>query len=150
MKSQTILFILLAVSGSIILSCSKSKDAEPVQTPKYPQLAGTWTGETSQNDTIAFTVATQGSSLIITGYYYGIIYNPSTSVYSRVYGGKAGESIAFRTDNSFAFSIDNTANDTLKGTFDVNAMTLAGSVTYQFTAQPGQPVVSATYTAARK
>jgi len=151
MKKITLLTLLPAILILLAVSCSKNEDPDPVPQPKYPQLIGTWMGYSSQEDTVLVTVANQNGTLMITRYKYMIEYK-EPGHYQSSSSDISGVAILFKNDNSFAFSIGLSEPDTLKGVFDVTAMTLSGSVTYEFKELGGAPLgtVTAPYTATKQ
>lgn len=129
-KSQLLFSLLIAIS-LMAVSCSKSEDPAPVPTPKYPQIVGTWSGKTSQDSAVRFVVAAQGSSLALTAYKYAMTYTTTGFSETKTID-ISGQSLGFSSDISFGFSNGIYPQDSLKGTFNVNTMTLSGSITKEF------------------
>ena len=151
MKSPYFAIFILAIAGLMAVSCSKSEDNTPVPVPKYPQLAGTWSGKTSQDSAVRFVVAAQGSSLVLTAYKYAMTYT-TTGYSSTQKVDIAGQTLVFTSDNAFAFSNGLYPQDSLKGNFDVNSRTLSGTITKEFKKFDGSPAGtgSVTYTATKE
>ena len=151
MKIKYFALLMLAVVGLMAVSCSKSEDTTPVPVPKYPQLAGTWSGKTSQDSIVRFVVTAQGSSLVLTAYKYAMTYT-TTGFSSTQKIDISGQTLVFTTDNAFAFSNGIYPLDSLKGNFDVNSMTLTGTITKEFKKFDGSPAGtgSVTYTATKE
>jgi hypothetical protein len=151
MKNQHILFSILIAFSVITVSCSKTEDSTPVPVPKYPQLVGSWLGKTSQDSTVRFVVAAQGSSLLLTAYKYAMTYT-TTGYSSTQKVDISGQTLMFSSDNAFAFSNGIYPQDSLKGNFDVNSMILSGTITKEFKKFDGTPAGtgSVTYTAIKE
>lgn len=148
-KLNLLPLIMILFAGLALSACSKSDDPGPVPTPKYPQLKGTWMGFTSQNDTVIFVVNNVDAKLNLYRYKYAISYQEG-GYYQRVSTDISGITNLFNTDNSFAISTGTSVQDSLTGKFDVNAMTLSGSIIKEFGAAAGKPVVKVTYTATKQ
>lgn len=149
MNTTKSFFIMLISIGILAVSCSKSEDPAPVPTPNYPQLMGTWHGFTSQNDTVIFEVNSSGATLNLKRYQYGILYQ-ATGIYSHKKVDFDNQTIPFATDNMFAYNNGLSAHDSIIGTFNVANMALSGKISYEFSDQPGSPVVRVTFTAAKQ
>jgi len=151
MKTNKFAIYMLALVGLLAVSCSKSKDNTPDPAPKYPQLAGTWSGKTSQDEVVRFVVAAQGSSLSLTAYKYAITYK--TTGFNETYSiDIADQNLVFTSDNAFAFNNGIYPQDSLKGNFDLNSMTLSGTITKEFKKFDGTSAGtgSVTYTATKE
>jgi hypothetical protein len=151
MKIKYFAILMLAVVGLLAVSCSKSEDNTPVPVPKYPQLAGTWSGKTSQDSIVRFVVTAQGSSLVLTAYRYAMTYT-TTGYFSTQKVDIDGQTVVFTSDNAFAFSNGLSPQDSLKGNFNVSSMVLSGTITKEFKKLDGTVVGtgSVTYTATKE
>jgi hypothetical protein len=131
MKTKYFAIIILAVTTVMAVSCSKSEDNTPAPAPKYPQLAGTWSGKTSQDSIVRFVVTAQGSTLVLTAYSYAMTYI-TTGFYGTEKISIDNQTLVFASDNAFAFSNGSYPQDSLKGNFDVTSMTMSGTITKEF------------------
>jgi hypothetical protein len=131
-------------------SCSKSDDADPVPTPKYPQFVGTWQGLTTQNDTVLFEVNSSGATLNLKRYKYTITCNES-GYYSRTKVDMGGQTIPFISDNQFAFNNGLSIQDSITGNFDITSSILSGTISKEFTSLTSQKyLVKVAYTASKQ
>lgn len=153
MKSKSFFVggIMLAVLIIFGVSCKKSSDP-PTPTPEYPQLAGTWFGLTSDNDTIGLIVANVAGYMKVTAYTYKVSYIVSGQTY--IHQTEQINSDGFCSVAGKTFSLNplmplGSTADTLNGTFNVTSLTVTGNIKATFTEVTGSPVVRLTYTGAK-
>ncbi len=105
----------------------------------------------NQDSAVRFVVAAQGSSLVLTAYKYAMTYTTTGCSETKSID-ISGQSLVFSSDISFGFSYGIYPQDSLIGAFNVNTMTLSGSITKEFRKFDGSPAGtgSVTYKATKE
>ena len=124
----TLLFL-----GMTMVSCSKSD--ETTRHPRYSQLIGTWSGTTSQNQTIRIGIIAVDTILYVNTYKYNVLkYQADTVNAVMQYDLELSTMVVYVDDKSFIFRPHGGFSyyDYLKGTFDVDSLVLKGRLNTSF------------------
>lgn len=124
----TLLFL-----GMTMVSCSKSD--ETTRHPRYSQLIGTWSGTTSQNQTIRIGIIAVDTILYVNTYKYNVLKYQADTVNNVIqYDLELSTMVVYLDDKSFIFRPHGGYSyyDYLKGTFDVDSLVLKGRFNTSF------------------
>jgi hypothetical protein len=122
MKKTTVISTLLTL-GLILFVISSCKKSDPQ--PDFPQLIGTWSGNTSQDGPISFYVDNIKGTLYVTSYKIKVYTSSGYQTYEAV----NSEGIASISSKYFRISLGTgTAGPAfIEGTFNTTDMSLNGN-----------------------
>jgi len=128
MKTKIITISLLLIAFlSVFTACKKDKETEQ---PDYPQLIGTWQGNTWQTYPISISVINVEGQLYISAYQFAVTRIEGGFFDSVYYSVSNSAGIAPVVNKQFSLQLFNLASegDSLWGTFDTGEMILAGDI----------------------
>ena len=134
-------------------SCSKKSDDTSL-TVKNPELIGTWSGTTSQNQPIKLSVISLGNLLVINTYKYQVIkFDTGSAQKTQKYDVSSSTVVTTISDKYFKFRPYGGYSyyDYLQGRFDTATMKLTGRFNTSFSNNAGTAVdsVVGSYTATK-
>jgi hypothetical protein len=142
--------VILVLYAFFFQSCSKKSDT--TYNGPNPELIGTWSGTTSQNQAIKISVINVGDMLVINKYNYKVIkFDTGSAQKTKNYDVSSSTIVTTLSDTTFKFRPYGgySYDDYLQGTFDVANMKLKGRFNTSFsnTAGTGTDSVVGSYTA---
>jgi len=147
--ARVLVFSFMFLGILLTNGCKKSSEPDQPVTPPDAQLIGAWSGLTSQNDTILFTVSNINGVLNITRYAFTVTFANPPGV--RSIDMTDSDGIASVVNRYFSFLLidpGTPGDEYMNGTFNISNLTLDGSfLVYPSFSTTG--AVTVTYTAAK-
>jgi len=147
MKTKLLYGLGLLMMIAFVFTSSCKKKTDPPE-PDYPQLIGTWSGNTWQNYPIALSVINVEGQLYLSSYAFAVTYSEPGVFDSAYYNQSNTSGIVPIINKKFSLLLYSpfSSGDSLWGTFDTGEMVLSGNIKSVF----GTKISRGTYTAVKK
>ena len=143
MKKLIFLALIAGFTGLLFISLSCKKKTTD---PDYPQLVGSWRGNTSQSLPIEITIENFNGVLKMTG--FGLSYSMSQGSSDSIHKYNS-DGLAELSGTSFNFNIENDPSVNIVGTFKLDTLKLNGTFRVTDPSDPNNPL-NGTYAASKK
>jgi hypothetical protein len=142
MKKLIFMILIAGFSGILFVSSCKKKTTDP----QYPQLVGSWKGNTSQSFPIQISIENFNGVLKMTG--YGLSYSSSPGSSDSIHQYDS-DGLAELSGTSFKFNFENNPSVYIDGSFKLDTLRLNGTFKVTDPGDPNNPVTG-TYAALRQ